>query len=371
MTQAAQMMLFGRERSDQAVDLHVIPDPRSSSSQFCSMAARALRCRRCAITLMDSDGEVVVEDTSGQSLRLIDSQRSPVGTGNAAILSETLISFPLTLPDGNIARVVAEDREDGTSFTHADLQLLEHLAAFYAASLAMPARRDVLRLRNELRAVRKHAILTEERERQRLSREMHDDLGHVLTTAILSVDMKAQQMQDEIDAREAIETARQALIDCTERLHEFAFHLRPAILHDLGLPPALRSLARRASAMGSVSVTVTVHGTERRFGDDVELAAFRIMQEALTNALKHAHATKIAIEITVTDSGLELELRDNGTGFTTQIVERATGRYGQGLAGMQERAELVGGVLELQSKVGTGTTVWVQFPQVSGQGGKK
>jgi two-component system sensor histidine kinase NreB len=183
--------------------------------------------------------------------------------------------------------------------------------------------------------------------------------------------MQAQQMQDEIDAREAMATARQALVECTERLHEFAFHLRPAILHDLGLPAALRSLARRASSAGSVSVTVTVHGSERRFQDDIELAAFRIMQEGLTNALKHAHATKIVIELTVTDTGLELELRDNGVGFTTQITERATGRYGQGLAGMQERAELVGGVLELQSAVGSGTSVWVQFPLVSGQGGKE
>jgi signal transduction histidine kinase len=370
MTQASQATIFSRERSDQAVNLHVIPDPRSSSSQFCGMVARALHCRRCSITLTSSDGEVLVDDAVGQMPHLFGHPLSHVGAANAT-LSDTVISFPVTLPDGVTARITAVEREDRAPFTHSDLQLLEHLAAFYSASLTAPARRDVLRLRNELRAVRKQAILTEERERQRLSREMHDDLGHVLTTAILSVDMRAQQMHDEIDAHEAVATARQALVECTERLHEFAFHLRPAILHDLGLPAALRSLARRASSAGAVSVTVTVHGPERRFRDDVELAAFRIMQEALTNALKHAHATQVRIELTVTDMGLEVELRDNGIGFTTQIVERAGGRYGQGLAGMQERAELVGGVLELQSTVGSGTSVWVRFPLVSGQGGKE
>ncbi|HET8522422.1 MAG TPA: sensor histidine kinase [Thermomicrobiales bacterium] len=369
MTQPAQTVVFGRERSNRAVDLHVIPDPRWSTSQFCAMAARALRCRRCMISLTGSDGEILLEDATGQTVHFLGNQDAPLGPGSAT-LTDTLISFPLTLPDGTTGRISAVEREDGTPFTHADLQLLEHLTAFYSASLATPARRDMLRLRNELRAVRKHAILTEERERQRLSREMHDDLGHVLTTAILSVDMKAQQIQDEVDAREAMAAARQALVDCSDRLHEFAFYLRPAILQDLGLPAALRSLARRASSAGSASVTVTVHGPERRYRDDIELAAFRIMQEALTNSLKHAHATKIVIEVTSTDTGLEVELRDNGIGFTTQISERAGGRYGQGLAGMQERAELVGGVLEIQSKVGSGTSVWVQFPLVSGQGGK-
>jgi DNA-binding NarL/FixJ family response regulator len=107
-------------------------------------------------------------------------------------------------------------------------------------------------------------------------------------------------------------TAREALTDCSDRLHKFAFQLCPIVLQDLGLTPALRSLSRKVSETGALNAEVTVFGEERRVRDDVELAAFRIVQEALTNALKHAQATLVSSRVTFLADSIEILISDNG-----------------------------------------------------------
>jgi two-component system sensor histidine kinase NreB len=279
-------------------------------------------------------------------------------------VSDTLISFPLELPDGVSGIVTVIDREDGLPFGPDDLGVLEQLTQFYASTYETPARREALRLRSELRALRKESIRAAERERQRLSRELHDDVGHALTTAILGIDMQWQRLPNSDGSRDALIAAREALTQCADHLHEFAFHLRPVVLQDLGLTPALRSLARRVSETGAVDAQVVVYGQERRVTDDVELAAFRIVQEALTNALKHAQASRITSKVTFTEESLELVISDDGVGFPSMATEIYWGRNGQGIAGMRERAELVGGYLDVVSQKESGTEIWALLPIV-------
>jgi signal transduction histidine kinase len=281
-----------------------------------------------------------------------------------AYVTDTLISFPLELPDGVTGIVTVIDREDGMPFGPDDLALLEQLAQFYASTYETPARREALRLRSELRALRRESIRDGERERQRLSRELHDDLGHALTTAILGIDMQWQRLPNGDASRDALISARETLTQCADHLHEFAFQLRPVVLQDLGLTPALRSLARRVSETGAIDARVIVYGQERRVSDDVELAAFRIVQEALTNALKHAQASCITTKVTFTEESLELVISDNGVGFPSFATELYWGRHGQGIAGMRERAELVGGFLEVVSQKACGTEIWALLPIV-------
>ena len=320
------------------------------------------------------DGAVIVHDAVGPDPEILgrlpasiskprarDGDWVPLYTcvvgADAAVSS---VSVPVALGDGTTGFLTVADPEDGRPFSPADRLLLEHLAATYAVMQSTPTRREVLRLRSDVRAVRRQAIRAAEGERQRLARELHDDIGHALTTAILSLDMSAQRVPANSAARDALTAGREALTECANCLHEFAFHLRPRVLNDLGLTPALRGLARRVCEMGTLDAVVTVHGRERRLGDDTELAAFRIVQEALTNALKHARATRISIDVTFADGSVELEICDDGAGFNPATVNRDRGR--QGLLGMRERAELAGGVLDLQSRQGYGTTVWARLP---------
>jgi signal transduction histidine kinase len=368
--------------------LSVLPAPEQDAPRFCNLVARILHCRRCLMMLWGNDGRLVVDesvdlhdqhstsasvafrrneiDRNQRKIALHPVRERPVRNNSpsafGAYVTDSLISFPIELPDGVSGILTVIDREDGKPFGPDDLDLLEQLGQFYASTYETPARREALRLRSELRVLRKESIRAEERERQRLSRELHDDVGHALTTAILGIDMQWQRLPSDDATRDALIAAREALTHCADHLHDFAFHLRPIVLQDLGLTPALRSLARRVSETGAVNAEVIVYGQERRASNDVELAAFRIVQEGLTNALKHAQASRITIKVTFAEESLELVISDDGVGFSSYATELYWGRHGQGIAGMRERAELVGGFLEVVSQKGCGAEIWALLP---------
>lgn len=275
---------------------------------------------------------------------------------------QAFLRFPIQLPDMPPGMVNVADRVDGRAFRVGDLDLLAQLVAFYTATNEGATRREVLRLRSDLQVLRRQAAQVAEQERQRLSRELHDDVGHAITTAILGLDMKAQAFRTGSAGRKALVAARGVLAECADHIHEFAFHLRPRVLTDLGLLPALRGLARRVRETADIDVRITVVGREHRLDEETELTAFRIAQEALTNALKHAQASHIAINVEYGDIGLELEIRDDGAGFVPDDLGAERGLSGHGLPGMKERAQLVGGVLEIASQAGVGTAVWARLP---------
>jgi two-component system NarL family sensor kinase len=217
------------------------------------------------------------------------------------------------------------------------------------------------RFRGLARAVWK----VQEEERRRLARELHDGLGQSLTALTNQLERLQQRLAEsdagEIAARldDAVDIARLALNES----RELSRLLRPPVLDDLGLPAALSWLARTLERTG-LRVEITVGGLdEERLDPEVETLVFRLVQEALTNVLRHAGVSRAQVALARTGGVLELRVSDDGRGFDLQAAfagrEAATG---SGLRGMRDRLELFGGRLELASAPGQGTIVSAIVP---------
>jgi len=153
----------------------------------------------------------------------------------------------------------------------------------------------------------------------------------------------------------------------TERLlaeiRRLIFDLRPSVLDDLGLLPALRRYIRELSQRGGPAIELQATGPVRRLSPQIETALFRIVQEALTNVTKHAQARKATMGLEFSDSLARVWVQDDGKGFNPQeVMKGADGGRGLGLLGMQERAALLGGTLAVASQPGQGTRITVEVP---------
>jgi two-component system, NarL family, sensor histidine kinase NreB len=228
------------------------------------------------------------------------------------------------------------------------------------SEVARSPRRQV-RVVTEQRSWRVREIELLEEERRRLARDLHDESGHRLTAAILNLDRMISLHPDDADLRAGIEAARQLIKECSDGLHEVAFNLRPPILSDLGLVPALRSLVRRAGDATGVATVLEVTGQGRRLGETIELTAFRAVQEALTNAIKYASAPSVSVSVEFSETGVGIRVADDGVGF--DVDGRVQGRPRLGLRGIRERVELAGGEFRVQSRPGRGTAVIVFLPE--------
>ena len=366
-------------------------DPLSSagsdnSSGFAALVASMLRCRRCSVLLTDSEGNLVVEDAvglpasargiriprgrgiagrvaaGGEPLVVSTGSESPPDCAPAgAYGTDSYLSVPFVLADGRIGVINATERESGEPFGPADLDLMNRLATFFASSSFGQFSRQARALNAELRRMRELQIRIQEDERQRLARDLHDDAGHRILAAVLRLDVASQHCFESHSIRHELDEVRQLLTECADGLHEVAFGLRPQILTDLGLAPAVRSLATRLQGATGICIRVLDGGLSQRPGEQVELAAFRIAQEALSNAVKYAQPTLVKVSIRQIDDMFVMLVADDGIGFEPELIDSSS-RPRLGLRGMRERAELVGGSLDVRSRPGFGTSVRAQFP---------
>ena len=204
----------------------------------------------------------------------------------------------------------------------------------------------------------------QEDERLRISRELHDDTIQGLANlsrGLASIISRDKELPKPILKRLAKlhGTADSAL----EGVRRFSQDLRPSILDDLGLVPALEWLVANLEEQGGVATTVSIAGNQRRLTPEKELTAFRIAQEALSNVRRHSEATAVKMAIDFGDDALTLVISDDGQGFS--IPQRASDLVPSGklgIIGMRERARLVGGTLIVQSELGVGTTVTLRVP---------
>jgi two-component system sensor histidine kinase UhpB len=197
------------------------------------------------------------------------------------------------------------------------------------------------RLETERRESGRAAIAAQEEERRRVARELHDEVGQVLTGVML-------QVQDP-EAREAV---RQSLED----VRRIARELRPETLDDLGLQSALRALATTAAAHQGLSVQRELDAGDMKLRPEVELVVYRVAQESLTNVMRHADASEVLLALQRVDGALRLIVRDNGRGLPDDAAA------GAGMTGMSERALHVGGRLVVASSPETGTEVRLDIP---------
>jgi two-component system sensor histidine kinase UhpB len=215
------------------------------------------------------------------------------------------------------------------------------------------------RLETERRESARRELLAQEAERQRIARELHDEVGQVLTGVVLELEHAARNADE--DGATQIVAAREAVRHSLDDVRRIARELRPEALDDLGLQSALRSLCTAAAAHDALHI-------ERRFdlrdpvSPEVELAVYRVAQESLTNIRRHAHASEVLVALGSVDGGLRLVVRDNGAG----LPEPAG--FGAGIAGMQERALHVGGRLTVASTSTGGTEVRLDIPLPEGPG---
>jgi signal transduction histidine kinase len=238
-----------------------------------------------------------------------------------------------------------------------EVETQRQIAALQSARLEEAQRREALR--GELL---RRVVAAQEAERQRIARELHDETGQALTAIGLGLRGISASLPE--DNEKGVRNLRQ-LESLTARsldeLQRLISDLRPSHLDDLGLPAALRWYAGEIHSRVPLEVSVHVRGEERPIPSAVKTAVFRVAQEALNNVIKHAKAKSVTIRLDYADEVVGLQVEDDGCGFDMGQIDTPD-RRAWGLIGMEERANLLGGVLRVDSVPGSGTRVEVMIP---------
>jgi two-component system sensor histidine kinase UhpB len=224
-----------------------------------------------------------------------------------------------------------------------------------AAKLAGAFNAMLDRLEAERRESARAALAAQERERLRVARELHDEIGQSLT----AVTLKAERAADNTAADPAAEPRRIAddIRSSLDEVRRIARELRPEALDDLGLVNALITLCSRVSREGGVPIERKLEGGLPQLDRDLELVVYRVAQEALTNVIRHAEATRATVSLKADDAAVVLRVRDDGRGLPTELPKNTAG-----LGGMRERALLVDGALTIHSEPDLGTEVTLEVP---------
>ncbi|MDR3668674.1 MAG: response regulator [Ignavibacteriaceae bacterium] len=213
-----------------------------------------------------------------------------------------------------------------------------------------------------LKVVSKRLLEVQESERRHIARELHDEIGQILTAIKINIQTAfklAGSEKIESHLNEGVELIEEALF----QVRKLSIDLRPSMLDDLGLIPALRWYVDRQSVRAGITAKVSVDETIMRLPNEIEITCFRVAQEALTNIIKHSQATHVEIMLYYEEGDLHLKIIDDGVGFNFfAAVQRSLKGESMGILGMQERVELIGGKIKINSKAGNGTTVHTIFP---------
>ena len=259
---------------------------------------------------------------------------------------------PLLHRDSALGLLAAFDKEGADPrFTSDDLRVAETLASRAATAIDLSQRVS----REAVRRV----VEAQELERKRLARELHDETGQALTSILLG--LRSLEEADAERVREAIAEMRELVVSTLQDVRRLAIELRPKALDDFGLVPALDRLIETFRAQTGIAVDLESRLRRERLPAEAETALYRIVQEALTNVVKHARARNVSVLLTQKGASVVAVIEDDGEGFDpAEVVETATG--GLGLVGMRERIALVGGRLGIESSHGAGTTLVVEVP---------
>ena len=220
------------------------------------------------------------------------------------------------------------------------------------------------RMQENLRYYLQEITRAQEEERKRIARELHDDMAQILGSLSRQLDNFVRKKHGLAPNEVLFLKDLQAQLNRgVQGVHRFIQDLRPSLLDDLGLIPALRSLVKDLQESDGIGASLKVLGGERRFSPEVESLLFRIFQEALNNIRRHAHASEAQVVMEFAGDKVKVTISDNGQGFELLGGVDDLPRSGKlGLAGMQERARLLGGTIEVKSTPGKGTTLIVEVP---------
>jgi two-component system, NarL family, sensor histidine kinase DevS len=271
-------------------------------------------------------------------------------TATRQFAATTGLYIPLQARQQTLGVLIAHDKVGpDPRFTDADVRLAEQFAT--RAAIAVELSRRIAR--DSLRRV----VAGQEVERRRLARELHDETGQALTSILLGL-KSVEDAPDSKSMRAAAAELRELVVATLQDVRRLAVELRPKVLDDFGLVAAVERLAETISERSGVEVQLETRLGAERLPELVETTLYRIVQEALTNAIKHAQASKVSILLVRRERAVTAVVEDDGVGFE---VEEARAD-GLGLPGMRERVELLEGKLTVESSPRAGTTIAAEVP---------
>ncbi len=215
----------------------------------------------------------------------------------------------------------------------------------------------------QLRKLAAHLHGSQEQERSRLARELHDELGQLLTAMRYGLERSAHLVTADPElASRQLQSLGQTTELALGDLRRLVADLRPSILDDFGLVAAVEWFCEQAEQRSGVTVEARITPPDFTVPTELGTVVYRVLQEAMTNISKHAQATHVIVELDQLPGHVRLKVTDNGIGFTMRVGRRAAGTGGMGVVGMRERVRAFGGIFEMTSAPGVGTTVRVEIP---------
>ena len=362
LQRAVNRLLYGQRdepytvisKLGQRLEATVAPD--AVLSVIVETVAQALKLPYAAITLksISATNSVLASSVEMQGSSLKQDEEFAIAasyvakTGEAS-LADTLLHLPLLYQSEQVGELLLAARARGESFTPADRRLLDDLARQVGVAA------HTVQLTADLQQSRERLVTAREEERRRLRRDLHDGLGPVLASIPLKLDAARNLLTRDPSAADAL------LVDLKKQtqtavadIRRLVYELRPPSLDELGLVPALREQTEQYSHDG-LHISIDAPEQLPSLPAAVEVAAYRIAQEALTNVVRHAQAHTCSIHFTL-DNGLCVEVCDDGRGIP------AGQRAGVGLTSMRERAEELGGTCEIEAIPAGGTRIYVRLP---------
>jgi signal transduction histidine kinase len=231
------------------------------------------------------------------------------------------------------------------------------------------------RMQEQLRSLSRQLLLAQEEERKKISRELHDVIAQTLTS--INVQLATLKKEASLDARgleQNIARTQKLVEQSVNVVHRFALELRPTVLDDLGLIPALHTFMKTFRKETGIRVSLSAFAAVEEVNGDKRTVLYRVAQEALNNVARHARASEVHVRIQKRDGVICLKIKDNGKGFEPTGLSHANRSKRLGLLGMRERLEMVGGKFAITSAAGKGTTVIAQIPLMNrppGGGGRE
>ena len=280
------------------------------------------------------------------------------------------------LPPGTYTFRVTADNGEGVWSTEGKSLNLRVLPPFYrtrwflvSCALAILAAvygafaLRIAQLKNRQRAQEnfsRQLMETQENERRRIATELHDGLGQTLAVIKNSAAFGVQMANDLPSAHEQLQQIKEQSAQAIAEVREIAYGLRPHLLEQFGLTNAINALLDKVAQSGALKVRPEIDNIDGTFSPDAEMSVYRVLQECVTNTLKHAKATELDVSLRRDSLSVRLEVRDNGRGIAASEADK-NGSVGFGLTGMHERVRLLGGKIDVHSKMYEGTAIVIDF----------
>jgi signal transduction histidine kinase len=286
---------------------------------------------------------------------------------------QLLINATGRIAEGHLSESVRISSSDeigilARSFEHMRLKLAESLEEIKRQNIELERRviertKQLRESQQKIATLLKQVISTQEEERKRIARELHDETMQDISAFLMKLEMF--KMYPENMNEEKIKEMKKIIVRILEDIRNIIQNLRPSILDDLGLEAAIRWLLERHLGEKGISYFLTIKGDkDRRFDPQVEITLFRIIQEAITNIARHSKAKNVYVLLKADTDSIQVDIEDDGIGFDVESIMTHLSEDGRGLGilGMKERASLFDGYLTICSKPGIGTRVTLKFP---------